>query len=145
MVGLAFSVAASCNFPVLAMSILWRGTTTWGALIGGLVGSWAAVTMVVLSDAVWVKTFGHPVALFPYANPALFSMAARFVTIWLVSTMDRTAGPTASVPPSRPVRALGEPASAPRAPTRTDPPALTETKKGPATRRGPSFMCAGEK
>src|SRR5215210_1769174 len=58
MVGLAFSVAASCNFPVLAMSILWRGTTTWGALTGGLVGLIAAVVMVVLSKAVWVTTFG---------------------------------------------------------------------------------------
>jgi cation/acetate symporter len=90
MVGLAFSVAASCNFPVLAMSILWRGTTTWGALIGGLVGLVAAVVMVVLSDAVWVKTFGHPAALFPYANPALFSMPLAFLTIWAVSKMDRT-------------------------------------------------------
>ncbi|UMY18398.1 cation acetate symporter [Methylobacterium organophilum] len=90
MVGLAFSVAASCNFPVLAMSILWRGTTTWGALIGGLVGLVAAVTMVVLSDAVWVKTFGHPAPLFPYANPALFSMPLAFVTIWAVSLLDKT-------------------------------------------------------
>ncbi len=46
------------------MSILWRGTTTWGALTGGLVGLTAAVVMV-LSRAVWVTTFGHPVALFP--------------------------------------------------------------------------------
>ncbi|GJE28991.1 cation acetate symporter [Methylobacterium organophilum] len=90
MVGLAFSVAASCNFPVLAMSILWRGTTTWGALIGGLVGLVAAVTMVVLSDAVWVKTLGHPAPLFPYANPALFSMPLAFVTIWAVSLLDKT-------------------------------------------------------
>ena len=90
MVGLAFSVAASCNFPVLTMSILWRGTTTWGALAGGLVGLVAAVVMVVLSDAVWVKTFGHPEALFPYANPALFSMPLAFLTIWGVSKIDRT-------------------------------------------------------
>ncbi|MCJ2013426.1 cation acetate symporter [Methylobacterium sp. J-076] len=90
MVGLAFSVAASCNFPVLAMSILWRGTTTWGALTGGLVGLVAAVTMVVLSKAVWVTTLGHAAALFPYDNPALFSMPLAFATIWLVSLMDRS-------------------------------------------------------
>ncbi|GJD36210.1 cation acetate symporter [Methylobacterium aerolatum] len=90
MVGLAFSVAASCNFPVLAMSILWRGTTTWGALAGGLVGLVAAVTMVVLSKAVWVTTFGHPAALFPYDNPALFSMPLAFATIFVVSLMDRS-------------------------------------------------------
>jgi cation/acetate symporter len=90
MVGLAFSVAASCNFPVLAMSILWRGTTTWGALIGGLVGLIAAVMMVVLSKAVWVTTFGNPTAIFPYDNPALFSMPLAFLTIYAVSKMDQS-------------------------------------------------------
>ncbi|MEE7502738.1 cation acetate symporter [Methylobacterium mesophilicum] len=90
MVGLAFAVAASCNFPVLAMSILWRGTTTWGALAGGLVGLLSAVTMVVLSKAVWVTTFGHPAALFPYDNPALFSMPLAFATIWVVSLLDKS-------------------------------------------------------
>ncbi|GJD29858.1 Cation/acetate symporter ActP [Methylobacterium adhaesivum] len=91
MVGLAFSVAASCNFPVLTMSILWRGTTTWGALIGGFVGLFAAVGMVVLSKAVWVTTFGNPVAIFPYDNPALFSMPLAFLTIYVVSKLDNTA------------------------------------------------------
>ena len=91
MVGLAFSVAASCNFPVLAMSILWRGTTTWGALLGGLVGLVSAVTMVVLSKAVWVDTLGNARALFPYDNPALFSMPLAFLTIYVVSKLDNTA------------------------------------------------------
>ncbi|KQP06834.1 cation acetate symporter [Methylobacterium sp. Leaf93] len=91
MVGLAFSVAASCNFPILTMSILWRGTTTWGALIGGFVGLFAAVGMVILSKAVWVTTFGNPVAIFPYDNPALFSMPLAFLTIYVVSKLDNTA------------------------------------------------------
>jgi cation/acetate symporter len=65
MVGLAFAVAASCNFPVLLMSVFWKGTTSRGALIGGLLGLVSAVTMVVLSPAVWVKTFGFKAALFP--------------------------------------------------------------------------------
>jgi len=37
---------------------------------------------VVLSPAVWVKTFGFKEALFPYDNPALFSMAIAFAGIW---------------------------------------------------------------
>lgn len=90
MVGLAFSVAASCNFPVLAMSILWRGTTTWGALAGGLVGLISAVAMVICSKAVWVDTFHHAQALFPYDNPALFSMPLAFVTIYVVSKLDNS-------------------------------------------------------
>jgi cation/acetate symporter len=91
MVGLAFAVAASCNFPVLLMSVFWKGTTSRGALIGGLLGLAAAVTMVVLSPAVWVKTFGFKTALFPYDNPALFSMTIAFVGIWLFSKIDATA------------------------------------------------------
>ncbi len=90
MVGLAFAVAASCNFPVLLMSIMWRGTTTRGALVGGLLGLVSAVLMVVLSKAVWVTTFGHPAAIFPYDNPALFSMPLAFIGIWLVSTLDKS-------------------------------------------------------
>ena len=88
MVGLAFAVAASCNFPVLLMSVFWRGTTSRGALIGGFLGLISAVAMVVLSPAVWVKTFGFKAAPFPYDNPALFSMTIAFVGIWLFSKLD---------------------------------------------------------
>jgi cation/acetate symporter len=90
MVGLAFAVAASCNFPVLLMSVFWSGTTTRGALIGGFLGLASAVAMVVLSPAVWVKTFGFPAALFPYDNPALFSMSLAFLGIYLFSMSDRS-------------------------------------------------------
>jgi cation/acetate symporter len=88
MVGLAFAVAASCNFPVLLMSVFWKGTTTRGVVIGGYLGLVSAVGMVVLSPAVWVKTFGFKSALFPYDNPALFSMTIAFVGIWLFSRLD---------------------------------------------------------
>jgi cation/acetate symporter len=91
MVGLAFAVAASCNFPVLLMSVFWKGTTSRGALVGGLLGLVAAVVMVVLSPAVWVKTFGFAAAIFPYDNPALFSMTIAFGGIWLFSKIDATA------------------------------------------------------
>jgi cation/acetate symporter len=88
MVGLAFAVAASCNFPALVMSVFWKGTTTRGVFIGGFLGLASAITMVVLSPAVWVKTFGFKAALFPYDNPALFSMAIAFGGIWLFSKLD---------------------------------------------------------
>jgi cation/acetate symporter len=90
MVGLAFAVAASCNFPVLLMSVFWKGTTTRGVLVGGFLGLVSAIIMVVLSPAVWVKTFGLSAAPFPYDNPALFSMAIAFGGIWLISTLDRS-------------------------------------------------------
>ena len=90
MVGLAFAVAASCNFPVLLMSLMWRGTTTRGAVVGGLLGLVTAVLMVVLSKGVWVAVFKHPAAIFPYDNPALFSMPLAFAGIYLVSKMDNS-------------------------------------------------------
>ncbi|RZN11444.1 cation acetate symporter [Bradyrhizobium genosp. SA-3] len=91
MAGLALSVAASCNFPVLAMAIFWRGTTTRGAVAGGLVGLFSSLVFVVLSKTVWVAVFHFAVPLFPYDNPALFSMPLAFLTIWLGSLSDRTA------------------------------------------------------
>lgn len=93
MVGLAFAVAASCNFPVLLLSILWKGTTTRGAFWGGLAGLVSAVVLVWFGPAVWEDTLGHAKgsAPVPYANPALFSMTIAFVSIWLISKFDRSA------------------------------------------------------
>jgi cation/acetate symporter len=91
MAGLALAVAASCNFPVLAMAIFWRGTTTRGAVAGGLVGLISAVLLVVLSKTVWVAVFHFAAAPFPYDNPALFSMPLAFLSIWIFSVTDRSA------------------------------------------------------
>jgi cation/acetate symporter len=91
MAGLALSVAASCNFPVLAMAIFWRGTTTRGAVAGGIVGLVSSVSLVVLSKTVWVAVFHFAVAPFPYDNPALFSMPLAFACVWLFSVTDRSA------------------------------------------------------
>lgn len=90
MVGLAFAVAASCNFPVLLMSVIWKDMTTRGALAGGLLGLVSALVMVVLSPAVWTKTFGFHAAPFPYDNPALFSMSLAFLGIYIFSKLDRS-------------------------------------------------------
>ncbi|GAA0234571.1 cation acetate symporter [Castellaniella daejeonensis] len=92
MVSLAFAVAASANFPVLFMSVLWKGCTTRGAMIGGFAGLISAVALTVVSPSVWEATLGNPVgsAWFPYASPALFSMTIGFVAIWLFSVTDRS-------------------------------------------------------
>ena len=90
MVSLAFAIAASANFPVLLMSVLWKGCTTKGAVIGGFLGLISSVALTVVSPAVWEATLGNPKgsALFPYASPALFSMTIAFVGIWLFSVLD---------------------------------------------------------
>ena len=90
MVSLAFAIAASANFPVLLMSVLWKGCTTRGAVIGGFLGLVSSVALTVVSPAVWEATLGNPKgsAWFPYTSPALFSMVIGFVGIWLFSVLD---------------------------------------------------------
>ncbi|MBA5637183.1 cation acetate symporter [Duganella sp. LX20W] len=90
MVSLAFAIAASANFPVLFMSVLWKDCTTRGATIGGFMGLITAVVLTVLSKSVWVDVLGHKDAWFPYASPAIFSMTAGFVGIWLFSILDKS-------------------------------------------------------
>ncbi len=59
MVGLAFSIAASCNFPVLLLSMYWKKLTTRGAMIGGWLGLVSAVTLMILGPTIWVQILGH--------------------------------------------------------------------------------------
>ncbi len=93
MVSLAFAIAASANFPVLLMSVMWKDCTTRGVVIGGFLGLVSSVVLTVISPAVWEATLGNPKgsAPFPYASPALFSMTIGFVGIWLFSILDRSA------------------------------------------------------
>ncbi len=92
MVSLAFAIAASANFPVLFMSVLWKDCTTRGVVIGGFLGLIASVVLTIVSPSVWEATLGHPKgsALFPYTSPALFSMTIGFVGIWLFSILDHS-------------------------------------------------------
>ena len=91
MVSLAFAIAASANFPVLFMSVLWKDCTTRGATIGGYIGLITAVVLTVLSKSVWVDVFHNAKEIFPYTSPALFSMVLAFVGIWFFSITDKSA------------------------------------------------------
>jgi cation/acetate symporter len=91
MVALAFGVAASANFPVLILSMYWKGLTTRGALWGGYSGLVSAVLFVVLSKSVWVDVLHNASAIFPYTQPALFSMPIAFLLAFIVSKMDSSA------------------------------------------------------
>ncbi|NWA72878.1 cation/acetate symporter ActP [Serratia proteamaculans] len=88
MVGLAFSIAASCNFPIIILSMYWSRLTTRGAMIGGWLGLLTAVILMILGPTIWVQILGHEKAIYPYEYPALFSMLAAFIGTWLFSVTD---------------------------------------------------------
>jgi cation/acetate symporter len=92
MVSLAFAVAASANFPVLLLSVLWKDCTTRGAVTGGFLGLIASVGLTVVSPAVWEDVLGNAKgsAWFPYTSPALFSMLVGFIGTWLFSVLDQS-------------------------------------------------------
>ncbi|ETS31750.1 cation/acetate symporter ActP [Photorhabdus temperata] len=90
MVGLAFSIAASCNFPIILLSMYWRKLTTRGALIGGWLGLITAVVLMILGPTIWVSILGHEKSIYPYEYPALFSMIVAFSGSWLFSLTDNS-------------------------------------------------------
>lgn len=90
MVGLAFAIAASANFPILFLSMFWSKLTTRGALIGGSLGLLTAAVLVILGPTVWVDFLGNAEAIFPYKYPALFSVSTAFIGIWFFSVTDKS-------------------------------------------------------
>jgi len=89
-VGLAFAIAASANFPVLLLSMYWKNLTTRGAVIGGSLGLATAVLLVILGPIVWVQILGNAEAIFPYKYPALFSVTVSFIAIYFFSITDNS-------------------------------------------------------
>jgi len=90
MVGVAFGIAAAVNFPVLILSMYWKGLTTRGAVAGGVTGLVLSITLVVLSRSVWVNVLKHPAPIFPWDQPALFAMPAAFLAAFVFSRLDRS-------------------------------------------------------
>jgi cation/acetate symporter len=89
MVGLAFAVACSANFPSLLLSIVWRRFTTAGAVASILTGALLSVLLIVISPTVWIEVLGKDEALFPLRNPAIVSMTAAFLVGFAVSLLGR--------------------------------------------------------
>lgn len=90
MVGLAFAIAASANFPILFLSIYWSKLTTRGAFIGGSLGLATAIILVLIGPIVWVQILGNAEAIFPYKYPALFSVTVAFLSIYIFSLTDKS-------------------------------------------------------
>lgn len=88
MVGLAFAVAASANFPALFLSIFWRRFTTAGAVASIWVGALSAITLIVLSPVVWHDVLGKT-AIFPLKSPGLVTIPLSFLVAIVVSLLSR--------------------------------------------------------
>ncbi len=89
MVGLAFAIACSANFPALLLSITWRRFNTAGAVAGITTGAVLSVVLILLSPTVWVELFGYESAIVPLRNPAILSMPAAFALAIIVSLATR--------------------------------------------------------
>jgi cation/acetate symporter len=89
MVGLAFAIACSANFPALLMSIVWKKFTTSGAVASILTGAILAVVLIVISPTVWVDIFKEKEAIIGLRNPAIISMTASFVVGILASLVTK--------------------------------------------------------
>jgi len=89
-VALAFTIAASANFPVLFMSIFWKKLTTRGAVIGGYIGLVSALVLVILGPVVWTSILGNAEPIVPYKFPAVFSVPLAFIAIWFFSVTDKS-------------------------------------------------------
>ncbi len=89
MVGLAFAIAASANFPALFLSIFWRRLTTAGAVASMWVGVISSVGLIILSPTVWVTILKHPAPIFPLGSPGLVTIPLSFAVAVLVSLAKR--------------------------------------------------------
>ena len=87
MVGLAFAIAASANFPALLLSMLWRRFTTNGAVASMVVGTVSALVLIYLSPAIQIDILKHSSALFPLKNPGLVTIPLSFIVGITVSLL----------------------------------------------------------
>jgi cation/acetate symporter len=88
MITIPFTVSSSVFFPILFLSMYWRGLTTRGAVAGGSVGLGLGVILLLLGPTIWGEILGHGEGIFPYKYPALFTIIASFLTMIVVSKFD---------------------------------------------------------
>jgi len=96
MVGLAFAIAASANFPALVLSIFWRRCTTAGVVASMVIGTAATLTLIYLSPTIQIDILKHASAPFPLRNPALITIPLSFAIAIVVSLVTSNVGEQAA-------------------------------------------------
>jgi cation/acetate symporter len=94
MVGLAFAVAASANFPALLLALTWRRFNTTGAVVGVLTGVISAIVLVIISPKVWPgpDSEGGLFGFYDLANPGIVSIPLGFLACWLGTLLSSKKG-----------------------------------------------------
>jgi cation/acetate symporter len=87
MVGLAFAVAASGNFPALVLAVFWRSATTIGMVSSIIVGTVTALVFIYYSPTIQIDVLKHDEAWFPLKNPALITMPLSFAVGIIISLL----------------------------------------------------------
>ncbi len=93
LVGQAFAIAAASYFPLLFMSVWWRGMTMKGAaagMLGGGLAALAAITLTTLSDVYSVKSLAdfwvaHPLLRILCEQPAIWAVPLSIGLMIVVS------------------------------------------------------------
>jgi len=89
-VALTFSIAACANFPILVLSVFWRGLTTRGAVLGGYTGIFGSIGLLIIGPTVWTKVLGNGPAIFPYDFPTFVVLPAVLIVAFLASVTDNS-------------------------------------------------------
>jgi cation/acetate symporter len=87
-VALTFSIAACTNFPILVLSIFWRGLTTRGAVMGGYTGIFGSIGLLIIGPTVWTKVLEMGPAIFPYDFPTFVVLPAVIIVAYIASVTD---------------------------------------------------------
>jgi cation/acetate symporter len=78
MVGLAFAIAASANFPALLLSMIWKRFSTSGAVASMVTGTVSTILLIALSPTIQIDVLKHSEAIFPLKNPGIVTMTLAF-------------------------------------------------------------------
>jgi Na+(H+)/acetate symporter ActP len=94
MVGQAFAIAAASYFPLLFMSVWWRGMTMRGAAAGMLAGGISAVLAVSVtnfSDLGWLPLndfwAAHPLLRILCEQPAIWAVPLALLLMLVISKL----------------------------------------------------------
>ncbi len=90
LVGLAFAVAASANFPAIIMVLFWKHTTSKGIIASILVGTFTSMGIILMGPEMFeIYGYSKADAWIPLGQPAIIAMPLSFITLIVVSLITK--------------------------------------------------------